>query len=300
MFYMHASEYLLYMASRIYGHSPNPRPKENENVEKTVKIMRFVVVDGFRVPDCSASGRHDARRAAAEPAAKPAASPGAAALEKAAKDNKYLFIFFWREDTQHSRVMRGVFQAAMAKMADKAADRGDSSRRRRRKRQIVARYDVSRSPMPLVLAIAPNGAVTKGLADAVRRRAASASVRQPVHGRVHEGPPGAQARAPVRPEAAAAGPDGGAAQERAGLHRRCGICEDHQGRRSEPRRCGRGGSSSRDIQVDPQTVTPVTVLMAPPAAVIGSYADEVTKERLGGQAEGGAIGCCGPGCSCHH
>ena len=28
---------------------------------------------------------------------------------------------------------------------------------------IVARYDVSRAPMPLVLAIAPNGAITKGL-----------------------------------------------------------------------------------------------------------------------------------------
>ena len=56
----------------------------------------------------------------AEGAAPAMTGRGAAALKAAAKDNKYLFIFFWREDTQRSREMRGVFQAAMAKMTDKA------------------------------------------------------------------------------------------------------------------------------------------------------------------------------------
>ena len=36
----------------------------------------------------------------------------------------------------------------------------------------------------------------------------------------------------------------------------------------------------KSLQIDPQTATPLTVLMAPPAAVIGSYADEVTKDEL--------------------
>jgi len=96
----------------------------------------------------------------AGPAAQ-AASPGTAALENAAKENKYLFIFFWKEDTQQSRVMRSVFQTALAKLTDTAQSveiqAGDPA-----EQQIVTRYGVSRAPMPLVLAIAPNGAVTKG------------------------------------------------------------------------------------------------------------------------------------------
>ena len=56
----------------------------------------------------------------------------------------------------------------------------------------------------------------------------------------------------------------------------------------------------KSLQVDPKTVTPVTVLMAPPAAVIGSYADEVTKDELVAKLKAAQSGCCGPGCSCHH
>ena len=126
-----------------------------------VKIMRLVLVALGSTAIGLGAATH---AAAAEPAGQPAAaSPGATAIEKAAKDNKYLFIFFWREDTQPSRVMRGGFQAAMAKMADKAqtveiqvADAAEAA--------IVARYNVSRAPMPLILAIGPNGAVTKALA----------------------------------------------------------------------------------------------------------------------------------------
>ena len=38
-----------------------------------------------------------------------AASPGATAIKKAAKANKYLFIYFWKDDAQHaSRSARSV------------------------------------------------------------------------------------------------------------------------------------------------------------------------------------------------
>jgi hypothetical protein len=56
----------------------------------------------------------------------------------------------------------------------------------------------------------------------------------------------------------------------------------------------------KDLQVDPQSITPVTVMMAPPAAVIGSYSDEVTKDELAAKLKEAQSGCCGPGCSCHH
>ena len=98
----------------IYGFThvwrlPKTRFKETKNVEDNHEDHGDRRGDGSMVRSARPAG---ARGAAAEPAGKaaPAASPGATALQKAAKDNKYLFIFFWREDTQQSRVMRGVFQ----------------------------------------------------------------------------------------------------------------------------------------------------------------------------------------------
>ena len=95
-------------------------------------------------------------------AAQPAVSYAAKAIQTAAKNNKYLFIYFWRDDTQYSRVMRGVLQAAMKKMSDKA-ESVEVQTTDPAEQAIVARYGVSRAPMPMVLALAPNGAITKGL-----------------------------------------------------------------------------------------------------------------------------------------
>ena len=54
----------------------------------------------------------------ASEAAPAVVSRGAAAIEKAAKANKYLFIFFWKDDAQHSSPVQGMFQSAMTKMSD--------------------------------------------------------------------------------------------------------------------------------------------------------------------------------------
>ena len=88
-------------------------------------------------------------------------TPGTAAIERAAKAGKYLFVFFRRDDGEQTRKMRDVFDAAMKKVADRAEsiviDVSDSS-----EKGIVKRFGVDRAPMPLVLVLAPNGAVTGG------------------------------------------------------------------------------------------------------------------------------------------
>jgi hypothetical protein len=89
-------------------------------------------------------------------------SPGMAALAKASAANKYLFVFFSKADDAGTLAMRKVFDEAMAKSAGKAdtvAVRIDDPA----EKEIVAKYGVAMTPMPLVLAVAPNGAVTKGL-----------------------------------------------------------------------------------------------------------------------------------------
>ena len=75
------------------------------------------------------------------------------------RQDKYLFVFFWGRREQ-TNAMYSVFQSAMASSptgpigGDHVADPAE--------KPIVAKFGVDRSPLPLVLAIAPNGAITKG------------------------------------------------------------------------------------------------------------------------------------------
>jgi hypothetical protein len=53
----------------------------------------------------------------------------------------------------------------------------------------------------------------------------------------------------------------------------------------------------KDLRVDPQTADRVTVLMAPPAAVVGTFVGDVTKDQLTAKLKSAQSGCC-PGGSC--
>ncbi len=89
-------------------------------------------------------------------------SSGATAMQTAAQEGKYLFVYFWKTNDRQTQLMQGVLQDTVGKMMDTAATVSiqitDPSHA-----TIVKQFGVSRAPMPLVLAIAPNGAITKGL-----------------------------------------------------------------------------------------------------------------------------------------
>jgi hypothetical protein len=92
--------------------------------------------------------------------------PRSAPAEDAAaagREGKYVFVLFHKEEDEATRAMRQTLQAALAKRGDRATvaqvSVGDPAHK-----AMVDRYGVARSPMPLVLAIAPNGAVTGGFA----------------------------------------------------------------------------------------------------------------------------------------
>ena len=84
-----------------------------------------------------------------------------AAFQDASKAGKYLFAFFWKTEDEQTRAMRTVFEQAVSEVSDRAdsvsvqiTDPSDQA--------IVDEYGLARAPMPLVLALAPNGAVTGG------------------------------------------------------------------------------------------------------------------------------------------
>ena len=89
-------------------------------------------------------------------------SKGLAAMDAAGKEKKYLFLFFWKTDDESKRNMDQVVKGAMGKWAD-SANSINIQITDAKEKAVVDKFDVSRAPMPIVLAVAPNGAITLGL-----------------------------------------------------------------------------------------------------------------------------------------
>ena len=83
-----------------------------------------------------------------------------AAIEQAAAANKFAFVFFWKEKNPQTDKAWGVLQPGGGQNGGLGGGRGGAGDRPRGE-GTRGRYDVSRAPMPLVLAIAPCGAITK-------------------------------------------------------------------------------------------------------------------------------------------
>ncbi len=95
-----------------------------------------------------------------EPALK--ASPESAAISAAAKQDRYVFITFYKKDDDASKKMQATLKPVQAKLSRRASfvsvDVDDPIQQ-----ELVSRYGADRSPIPLTLVVAPNGAVTAGI-----------------------------------------------------------------------------------------------------------------------------------------
>jgi len=82
-----------------------------------------------------------------------------AALKKAADERKHLFLFVAENDSEETATAKRALEAAAAKIGDKAElafiKRDDAA-----EKDTVEKFQLARAPMPIVLAFAPNGAIT--------------------------------------------------------------------------------------------------------------------------------------------
>jgi hypothetical protein len=90
-----------------------------------------------------------------------ATGTGIAAMREAAKAKQYLFAFFWKAKNDQTGDMSKILDAAMKK-ADVRARSVRVCITDPNEKGIVDKFGLDRAPMPLVLAIAPNGAVMGG------------------------------------------------------------------------------------------------------------------------------------------
>lgn len=88
-------------------------------------------------------------------------SKGLAAIKRAAETQKYAFLFFYQAEDEQTRALRPIFNSTMQKVADRA-EGAEINVTDQAEQDVVAKFKVDRAPMPLVLALAPNGAITGG------------------------------------------------------------------------------------------------------------------------------------------
>lgn len=235
----------------------------------------------------------EASVAVASTVAEPVAGVGMAALRQAAEEQKYLFAFFWKTEDHQTTSMRKVFDQAVEPLAERAqsvvvrvSDRSESD--------IAKKFDLGRAPMPLVLAIAPNGAVTGGFAtkfeESDLRDAFGSPAMEQCLGALQEG-------------------------------RLVLLCAQNESTRSNAEAL-RGVEQFRadprftaatqvvmvdprdpaeapflgDLRIDPNTTEAVTAFLVPPGSAIAEFVGPTTKEAIMSALQN--AGSCGPGGAC--
>lgn len=225
-------------------------------------------------------------------------SQGQAAIDRAGTAHKYVFIFFWREKNPQTDKVWNVFQPAAARLAD-SAEVVSIQITGPAEKQVVDKYGVSRAPMPLVLAVAPCGAITKAFTKAFDENQLRAAFVSPcmqlclkaLQNRklvlvcvVDQANPQDPVTIPKGVEDFKADRKFGPATE---------IVLVNARDQSE-------AAFLQDFQVDPRTQKPVIVFLAPPGSLIGRFGGGATKQQLMAQLASAQSnpctgGKCGPG-----
>jgi hypothetical protein len=233
----------------------------------------------------------------------PAANQGPAAasaaqtedvVKQAAAANKYVFLFFWKENSPQTGKAWGELKPAVAKMADMAVFVSIRITNPAEK-QIVDKYGVSRAPMPLVLAIAPSGAVTKSFTKTFDEKELLTALVSPCAERclralqsrklvfvcvVDQANPQDKIPIPKGVEDFKADKKYGAATEIVLLNTRD----------------AKETTFLKELNVGARDA-PITVFLAPPGAVIGTFSRGTAKEKFVAQLVAAQSSCC-PGGRC--
>ncbi len=226
-----------------------------------------------------------------------AGSGGAkAAIEKAADAGKYAFVFFWKAEDESTAAMRKIFDETMAKLPERAdavvAKVTDPAHK-----ELVDEYGLDRAPMPLVLAIAPNGAVTGGFPNPFSEQDLLGGFASPGTQKCIKSLQDGklvflciQNGETESNQEALQGVRDFQADERFSSATEIVMLD--------PADAGEAEFLS-DLQVEPDTETAVTAFLLPPGSPIGMFEGATTKDQLVATLMQASSGCgpggCGPG-----
>ena len=188
--------------------------------------------------------------------------------------------------------MRKVFDKAMEKVADRAqwvaVDTTDSS-----EKAIVAKFELSRAPMPLVLALAPNGAITGGFPSKFEEKQLLDAFATPVTQKVMKQLQDnklvfvcVQNDKTKSNDAAMQGVRDFKADARFASATEIVMLDPTDSAEA---------SFLADMKIDPKTEDAMTVFLAPPGAAIAEYKGATDKAEMATALQKASSGGCGPG-----
>lgn len=128
-----------------------------------MKISRFTNVGLYSALVCLAAAVFARAQVVESPRVAAAgtvpAAPASSSVASAAKPSRFQFLLFWNESSPQTQQIAETLKTAAAKRPERlewsAVNVRDPANA-----AIVEQYQVSRVPMPMVLCVAPNGAVT--------------------------------------------------------------------------------------------------------------------------------------------
>jgi hypothetical protein len=216
------------------------------------------------------------------------------AIDQAAKANKYVFIFFWKDQSPQLDKAWGELKPAVAKMADVAVFVSIRVTNPAEKK-IVDKYGASRAPMPVVLAIAPSGVVTKAFTKTFDEKELRTAFVSPCTERclkalqsrklvfvciVDQANPQDKVAIPKGVEDFKADKKYGAATEVVLVN----VRDANE------------ATFLKELEVSTRSA-PLTIFLAPPGAMIGKFGSEASKEVLVAKLVAAQSSCC-PGGKC--
>lgn len=222
------------------------------------------------------------------------ASPAFAALSSAAQQGHYAFVVFWKEDNPETQRMFQVVQSAVPTLSVTAdivnvpiTDPNESS--------TVEEFGVDRAPMPLLIAVAPNGAITNAWPlqcdpEKLRAGIVSTGTAESIKG-LQEGKlvfVSVQNKNSAHRQIASLAIDGFRADPRF-----ANVSESIVLDPADPQEA----TFLHDLGVDTATKDTVTVLLAPPGKPIAKFVGMFSTEEIVAKITAAQSGCC-PGGQC--
>ena len=225
------------------------------------------------------------------------ASRGVVAIDSAARSGKHLFIYFWKANDKQNQTMYGVFQSVMGKWTE-SADSVAVQITDPNEKAMVDKFGLNRAPMPMVLALAPNGAVTKAFPIEFDENQLREGFASPCTAKCLKALQERKLvllcvqndRTQLAQEAMAASM---AFKADPRYTKATEIVVLNPNDRSET-------TFLRDLKVDPRSPQAVTIILAPPGQPVASFVGAITKEQIVAKIQAGpcADGKCGPNGCC--
>ncbi len=86
---------------------------------------------------------------------------GTVSIQNAIAEDKYLYLFFYKEQNDKTAKLQAVFDQTMQKLGEKVKS-AKVNVKSASEQSVVDQFNLKRAPMPFVLVLAPSGAITGG------------------------------------------------------------------------------------------------------------------------------------------